>query len=375
MVIISIQLEELGEHMLYPDVQEQTKKKIEYQKLILGIEFSYLLTKAMIANMNDSKPISSDTAPDKEDFQKWLVDEEKKRKLDLNLGTYFSYPQWETSFADSMRSSVLLAENGHYTQAMVLLRLAVNTILASAMKSILIFYPNRLKESKILQKMFLKGWHNKITPEELKVKLDQIDYSNTRDGIWSRNELSNQYHQINISPAIKELEVTGYINSKVVEEEFLKSGKKSWYSWIDIERLNRHTHCHDTVIDRFNEHSNMKIEREFIDELWDEFSSISFKIIDLKLSITASIHKGNIGAKLAGLRDKSAANNVEFLQHGHHVPNFCDKVNSQLITKCIKCKTRNLSASKVKERQYLCGNCIQDLENRHRNGGPRAQNE
>ena len=287
----------------------------------------------MYSAHRDSEPEELEDPKDAEEVSEWSKNQDEIRKHDYQAGFFFDLPERETSFDDSMHLAIFLAENGHYTQSMALLRVALNTILANAMKEIVVAIPSRIEESKFLTAMF----HGET---------DHANLSMSREGVWDRRALTHQYHTISIPKALGEL-----VHCKII------SNQKAWYKHrLQVPDLNSHIHAHDKVVDRYRIEP-FETERRFSDELWGEFESIALAVLDLKLCITRGFNKKALDLRFKGYIGKDAKRQFEFFDVSQYVPVFSSNLPPGALTRCTKCKKKPLSNSKQKDGDFVCGEC------------------
>ena len=287
----------------------------------------------MYSAHRDSEPEELEDPKDAEELSEWSKNQDEIRKHDYQDGFFFDLPERETSFDDSMHLAIFLAENGHYTQSMSLLRVALNTILANAMKEIVVAIPSRIEESKFLTAMF----HGKT---------DHANLSMSRAAIWDRRVLTRQYHRISIPEALAEL-----VHCKII------SNQQTWYKHrLQVPNLNSHIHAHDKVVDRYRI-KPFETERRFSDELWGEFESIALAILDLKLCITRGFNKKALDLRFKGHLSKDVKKQLKFFEVSQYVPVFSSNLPPGALTRCTKCKMKPLSNSKQKDGDFVCGEC------------------
>lgn len=327
-----------------PDVAKSTQQRSEFSALKIIHNFSRDLAMEMAKAHRDSEPEELEDPKDSQELSKWAKNKEEIKIHDLRFGYIFDFPYRETSFNDSMGIAIFLAENGNYTQSMAILRLALNTLLASAMKSILVSIPNRIEESDLIKKMFFSKEDEK--KEIDREKIDRVDLTQSRKGILSRIKLTHNNHWIEIRSAIKELE-----DSKIIAKE-----DKWAKNHLRVHTLQNHCHAKDNVVDRYRIDS-MDMERQFDEELWDEFRSIALAILDLKLCFTRRFNKETLDLQFKSYLSKEAKNKSEFFRVSQYVPIFSSNLPPGALTCCIDCKTRTISTSKQKARDFVCGTC------------------
>ena len=316
-----------------PEVSESTRRRPGYNALKIIHRFSRTMTLSMFDAHRDSEPEELEDPKDAEELSEWSKNQDEIRKHDYQDGFFFDLPERETSFDDSMHLAIFLAENGHYTQSMVLLRVALNTILANAMKEIVVAIPSRIKESKFLTAMF----HGET---------DHANLSMSRAGIWDRRALTRQYHTISIPKALAEL-----VHCKII------SNQKAWYKHrLQVPDLNSHIHAHDKVVDRYRIEP-FETERRFSDELWGEFESIALAVLDLKLCITRGFNKKALDLRFKGYISKDVKRQLKFFDVSQYVPVFSSNLPPGALTRCTKCKMKPLSNSKQKAGDFVCGTC------------------
>jgi hypothetical protein len=286
----------------------------------------------------DSEPEELEDPTDAEELSKWVKNRDERTKHDSQYGFFFDVPERETSFDDSMHLAIFLAENGHYTQSMALLRLALNTRLATTMKSIIVSIPSRFDESEILKDMFKK--------------IKSVNPSESREGVWSRRELTLQDHDIWMRKAFRELEDSGLITDNA------KWQKKH----LKLHKLQHHCHAHDNVVDRYRI-KPIEVKRRFSDELWDEFESIALGILDLTLCITRSLHKKSLDLRFKSYISKEAKSKLEFFDVSQYVPVFSSDLPHGGLIRCIgPCKIKPLSNKNIRARDFVCGTCKKNKE-------------
>ena len=316
-----------------PEVVESTRRRSGYNALKTIHRFSRTMSLSMYSAHRDSEPEELEDPKDAEELSEWSKNQDEIRKHDYQDGFFFDLPERETSFDDSMHLAIFLAENGHYTQSMVLLRVALNTILANAMKEIVVAIPSRIKESKFLTAMF----HGET---------DHANLSMSRAGIWDRRALTRQYHTISIPKALAEL-----VHCKII------SNQKAWYKHrLQVPDLNSHIHAHDKVVDRYRIEP-FETERRFSDELWGEFESIALAVLDLKLCITRGFNKKALDLRFKRYISKDAKRQLEFFDVSQYVPVFSSNLPPGALTHCTKCKKKPLSNNKQKAGDFVCGTC------------------
>ena len=163
-----------------PEVSESTRRRPGYTALKIIHRFSRTMTLSMFDAHRDSEPEELEDPKDAEELSDRSINQDARRKHDYQDGFFFDLPERETSFDDSMHLAIFLAENGHYTQSMVLLRVALNTLLASAMKSIVVSFPNRIEESDLIKKMFFSKTGADGKPEIDYRKIEHVDLTQSR---------------------------------------------------------------------------------------------------------------------------------------------------------------------------------------------------
>ncbi len=314
-----------------PEVSKSTRRRPGFNALKIIHRFSQTMAKSMYKAHVDSEPEELEYPTDAEELSKWVKNRDERTKHDSQYGFFFDLPQRETSFDDSMHLAIFLAENGHYTQSMALLRLALNTRLATTMKSIIVSIPSRFDESEILKDMFKK--------------IKSVNPSESREGVWSRRELTLQDHDIWMRKAFRELEDSGLIADNA------KWQKKR----LKLHKLQHHCHAHDNVVDRYRIEP-IEPKRRFSDELWDEFESIALAILDLTLCITRSLHKKSLDLRIKDYISKEATQ-LEFFDVSQYVPVFSSDLPPGGLTRCIDCKISTLSTGNQKKRDFVCGKC------------------
>jgi len=299
----------------------------------------------------DHKPKKESDPTKLDEVQKWFQSQEDFTTHDYKQGYFFGIPERETSFNDSFECALFLAENGHYTQAMVLLRTALNTVLATTMKQIVTSIPNRVKESEYLKGMF--------------VNLEELDFSQSRSGVGGRFEFTQSQHSMNIPAALRELIDLRFITETIIESQFIQEENKKYSLWDSKYKLatwilNGHVHAHDSIVDRFRseeENSVVKKEREFSADLWNEFQSVAFAILDLKLCITKSLYKSIVNLIFKKHIPANLTARIEVLKHTQYIPNFSAGNGKGWLKICICCKTRPLRNQKLENKDYVCGTC------------------
>ena len=316
-----------------PEVAKSTRRRPGYNALKIIHRFSRTMSVSMLSVHRDSEPKKLEDPQDAEELSKWSKNQDEIRKHDYQDGFFFDLPQRETSFDDSMHLAIFLAENGHYTQSMVLLRVALTTLLASAMKSIVVSIPSRIEESKFLSNMFYG-------------KTGSANLSMSREGVWDRRLLTHRVHDIKIRDALRELE-----DSKII------SNRSEWAEdRLRVWKLNSHIHAHDNVVDRYCI-KPFESERRFSEKLWDEFESIALAVLDLKLCITRRFNKEALNLQFKDFIREEAKSRLEFFGVSQYVPTFSSNLPPGALTCCIDCKIRTISTGKQKARDFVCGTC------------------
>jgi hypothetical protein len=300
----------------------------------------------------DSEPEELEYPTDAEELSKWVENRDERTKHDYQDGFFFDLPERETSFDDSMHLAIFLAENGHYTQSMALLRVALNTLLASAMKSIVVSIPSRIEESDLIKKMFFSKDGVDGKKEIDREKIDCVDLSMSREGVWDRRALTHQSHNIYLRDGLRELE-----ESKIITNNSKWAGKNR----LRLGKLNSHIHAHDNVVDRYCIEP-FEPERRFSNKLWDEFESIALAVLDLKLCITRRFNKEALDLRFKGFISKEAKSKLKFFDVSQYVPIFSSNLPPGALTRCIDCKIRTLSTGKQKARDFVCGTCKKNKE-------------
>ena len=315
-----------------PEVAESTRRRSGYNALKTIHKFSRTMSLSMYSAHRDSEPKELEDPKDAEELSEWSKNQDARRKHDYQDGFFFDLPERETSFDDSMHLAIFLAENGHYTQSMVLLRVALNTILTNAMKEIVVAIPSRIEESKFLTAMFHR-------------KTDDANLSMSREGVWDRRALTREKHNIPIPKALGELG-----HSKII------SGQQAWWRRLQVTTLNSHVHALDKVVDRYRIEP-FETERRFSDELWGEFESIALAVLDLKLCITRGFNKKALDLRFKGYISKDVKRQLKFFDVSQYVPVFSSNLPPGALTRCTKCKMKPLSNSKQKDGDFVCGEC------------------
>ena len=314
-----------------PEVAESTRRQPGYNALKIIHDFSKIMTRGMYMAHADSKPEKLPKPTGPEEHSKWVENKDERIKHDWQDAYFFDIREREQSFDDSMHLAFFLAENGHYTQSMALLRLALNTRLASSVKWILVSMPNRFEESALIKKMFSK--------------IESIDHSKSRDGVWSRREVTLQDHDMLMREVLRELEDSGLITDN-----------KKWQNKrLKLHKLQSHCHAHDNAVDRFRIEP-FEMERRFSDELWSEFESIALAILDLTLCVNYSLHKESLDLRLKSSLNKDTKR-LAFFDVSQYAPVFSSNLPTGYLTRCIKCKIKSLSTRKQKARDFICGEC------------------
>ena len=315
-----------------PEVSESTRRRPGYNALKIIHRFSRTMTLSMFDAHRDSEPEELEDPKDAEELSEWSKNQDARRKHDYQDGFFFDLPERETSFDDSMHLAIFLAENGHYTQSMVLLRVALNTILTNAMKEIVVAIPGRIEESKFLTAMFYR-------------KTDDANLSMSREGVWDRRKLTRERHNIPIPKALGEL-----VHSKIIY------GQSAWRRRLQVVTLNSHVHALDKVVDRYRIEP-FETERRFSDELWGEFESIALAVLDLKLCIIRGFNEKALDVRFKGWISKDAKSQLKFFDVSQYVPVFSSNLPPGALTRCTKCKKKPLSNSKQKAGDFVCGTC------------------
>lgn len=336
-----------------PETSKMTLGRREHEALKTIHRFSRSLAKSMYSSHKKKTPDESSTPTSAEELTEWVKTEEERKIHDQRDGYFFDFPYRESSFNDSMGIAIYLAENGHYTQSMAMLRLALNTLLTSAMKSIVVSFPNRIEESDLIKKMFFSKTGADGKPEIDYRKIEHVDLTQSRTGVLSRIELTHEFHRINIRDAIKELE-----NSKIIAKEDKWATKRH----LRVHILQSHSHAHDNVVDRYRIES-WNTERQFDEELWDEFQSIALAILDLKLCFTRKFNSRALDLIFKSYVRKEDSQNLGslFFNFSQYVPVFSSDIKGGL-THCIECKTRPLATGNMKKHDFVCGTCKKSKE-------------
>jgi len=337
----------------YEGCVTNTRQQNEYNSLKVAHSFckNFVITMAKLTYTDEPELAAKPTNED--ELHNWANSKALAAKHDVQKGFFFGLPQRETSFNDSFECALFLAENGHYTQAIVLLRTALNNVLSTAMKQIVQTIPKRAQESEYLREMFGD-------------KIENLDYSQSRSGVGGRYEFTLKYNNISIRKAIRELLDVGFIQEPIVESQFIKKRPgKDDHKWVgnyklNLIALNGHAHAHDSVVDRSRTEEESHVltrEREFSEVLWKEFQSVAFAILDLKLGIIKSLNKANSNIYMINYLQKNHEANLKVTRHTQFIPNFAVSNAKGWIRNCICCKNRPLSNNKLEGRNYVCGTC------------------
>ena len=317
--------------------EEIHQKTVKNEKFLLfenaaswATVFTQLLLKYSLNRESKDIDVPSNSEEVYEYYKRMYEDEQEK----LKVGYVFGFPERITSFWDSMRVAFFLNSHGHYTQSLVMLRLALDTILVSSIKWILQSDPKRLDESKRIQKMFK---HLEISRKE------------TKSGILDRiNKIGSHDHEIYLNQAIREL-----VDYGIIEDH------KYWFRYLKIHKLNAHVHSKDEFTDRFNTSSIGG--RKFSIDFMQEFVEIAFAIIDLQLCLVfklnnKSLRKNWFLAKPPSQKEKFKLHYVDMQSFLPYIPNFAKLLNPGWVSKCIECKTKPLN-----DKNYICGECKKSM--------------
>ena len=138
----------------------ETRQHVEHQALLEIHLFSKAFMQSIMGFFFGEKPELPPKPTNADEMEEWWGKKMLADEHDLQKGFHFGTPPRETSFHDSFECALFLAENGHYTQAMMLLRTALNNVLATAMKQIVQTLPERVQKSEYLREMFGKEIEN-----------------------------------------------------------------------------------------------------------------------------------------------------------------------------------------------------------------------